>query len=125
MYWSAEGKPISGKELVDRMFGELPQFFKNEEQLREIWGNPDTREERVQAAKPLINQAFADYKQQEFIDFVLRQYVTDGVNELSPKKMHSLIELKYSSISDAAAEFGSPALIRDTFVGFQRYLYAR
>jgi len=37
--------------------------------------------------------------------------------------MHSLIELKYNTISDAAEEIGSPAQIRETFVGFQKYLY--
>ena len=82
-----------------------------------------TRRERAQMAKPAINQAFANYKQQEFIEFVLSKYVDDGVSELSPGKIRSLIELKYNTISDAAAEFGSPAVIRETFIGFQKYLY--
>jgi hypothetical protein len=34
-----------------------------------------------------------------------------------------LVELKYNTISDAAAEFGSLVAIRDTFIGFQKYLY--
>jgi type I restriction enzyme, R subunit len=33
MYWSAEGKPITAKEFVERMFDDLPQFFENEDQL--------------------------------------------------------------------------------------------
>ena len=45
------------------------------------------------------------------------------MQELSAKKMRSLVELKYNTINDAAAEFGSPAAIRATFVGFQKYLY--
>jgi type I restriction enzyme R subunit len=44
MYWSTEGKPITGKEFIARMFDDLPHFFENEDQLREIWSNPDTRE---------------------------------------------------------------------------------
>jgi type I restriction enzyme R subunit len=39
--------------------------------------------------------------------------------------MRSLIELKYNTISDAAAEFGSPMVIRETFIGFQRFLYGK
>jgi len=45
------------------------------------------------------------------------------VGELDQEKLPSLLELKYNAISDAAAELGSVAGIRDVFVGFQRYLY--
>ena len=65
----------------------------------------------------------ADYKQQEFIDFILSRYIEDGVHELAVAKMTSLIELKYNTISDATAVLGSPRDIRSTFVGFQKYLY--
>ena len=170
MYWGLDGKPITAKEFIDRMFSDLPRFFANEDQLRDIWGNPDTREklrqdlteagyddekldsmkklidaqdsdvydvlayvayaskphtrkERVEKAKPLIYSAFSDEKQQEFIDFVLDKYVQDDVNELSKGKMRSMVELKYNTISDAAEELGSPALIGQTFMGFQKYLY--
>jgi len=82
-----------------------------------------TRLERVNHAKPSIAEVFSDYKQREFIDFVLEKYVQDGVRELAENKMSSLITLKYNTISDAAAELGSVAGIRDVFVGFQRYLY--
>ena len=37
--------------------------------------------------------------------------------------MRTSIELPFNTISDAAAEFGSPAAIRDTFIGFQKHLY--
>ena len=171
MYWSPEGKPISAQEFIQRMFGELPQFFTNEDQLRAIWSDPTTREkllydlseagydeeklesmkelidakhsdvydvlayvaytaeihtrsERAERAKPLIRQVFINHKQHEFIDFILDKYVLDGVNELAAKKMSSLIELKYNTISDATAELGSTAVIRDTFIGFQQYLYS-
>jgi len=82
-----------------------------------------TRIERAATAKPAISQAFGDSKQREFIDFVLEKYVEDGVRELAEEKMRTLIELKYNTISDAAAEFGSATMIRDTFIGFEKYLY--
>lgn len=44
MYWSPNGKPITAKEFIERMFDDLPQFFSNEDQLREIWSDPTTRE---------------------------------------------------------------------------------
>ncbi|MGF7140756.1 EcoAI/FtnUII family type I restriction enzme subunit R [Roseimarinus sediminis] len=42
-FWSADGKPISAQEFLENLFGELPNFFKSEEELREIWSNPATR----------------------------------------------------------------------------------
>ncbi len=42
-FWSASGKPISVEEFMNNMFGVMPEFFKNEEELRKIWSNPTTR----------------------------------------------------------------------------------
>ncbi|HVT00620.1 MAG TPA: DEAD/DEAH box helicase family protein [Patescibacteria group bacterium] len=42
-FWSADGKPISAEEFLNNIFGALPDFFKNEEDLRRIWSNPITR----------------------------------------------------------------------------------
>jgi type I restriction enzyme, R subunit len=42
-FWSADGKPISAEEFLNNLFGELPNFFKSEAELREIWSNPITR----------------------------------------------------------------------------------
>jgi type I restriction enzyme R subunit len=44
-FWSAEGKPISAEEFLNNLFGELPNLFKDEAQLREIWSKPNTRKE--------------------------------------------------------------------------------
>src|SRR5690606_14332349 len=42
-YWSADGKPMSAAQFLEALFGALPEFFKDEDQLREIWSNPATR----------------------------------------------------------------------------------
>ena len=42
-FWDASGKPISVQEFMDNMFGVLPELFKNENELRKIWSNPNTR----------------------------------------------------------------------------------
>ncbi len=43
--------------------------------------------------------------------------------ELDQEKLGSLLELKYHTVSDAAEQLGGVPIIRDTFVGFQQYLY--
>jgi type I restriction enzyme R subunit len=48
MYWNSDGTPITAKEFLERMFDDLPQFFENEDKLREIWSDPDTRETLLQ-----------------------------------------------------------------------------
>lgn len=48
-FWGPDGKPISAKDFIERMFGELPQLFKDEDELRAIWSNPDTRRTLLEA----------------------------------------------------------------------------
>ena len=39
------------------------------------------------------------------------------------EKLPDLLTLKYQTVHDAVQELGDVATIRQTFVGFQRYLY--
>lgn len=79
------------------------------------------RLERAARAKIQLN----DYnpKQQEFLNFVLDQYVRDGVDELDIDKLSPLLLLKYNAIADAKRELGAIKSIRETFIGFQEHLY--
>lgn len=83
---------------------------------------PITRQERVTAQKPIIFSHYAD-KQQEFLSFVLDQYVKEGVGELDIAKLPQLLELRYRAIKDAVKELGSVNTINQVFVDFQQYLY--
>ena len=82
-----------------------------------------SRSQRVAQAKPAITAEFTDYKQQQFIAFILDKYIQDGVHQLAATNMPSLIQLKYNTISDAVADVGPPAIIREAFIGFQKHLY--
>ena len=42
-FWGPDGKPISAQDFIKRMFGELPELFKDEDELRTLWSDPDTR----------------------------------------------------------------------------------
>lgn len=170
-FWSPEGKPLSAVEFVERLFGDIPQLFKNEDELRTLWSRPDTRKALLEglaekgygdeqlteisrlveaeksdlydvlaylayAIKPISREdrtiihkslIFSRYtgKQQEFLDFVLAQYIKEGVRELDPDKLKPLLELKYHAVHDAIAELGNVAMIRETFISFQQYLYSQ
>jgi type I restriction enzyme R subunit len=169
-FWSADGRPMSAAQFLESLFGALPEFFKDEDELRRLWSDPDTRRkllagladkgfgreplvemqrviqaehsdlfdvlayvsfaaspvsraERAAAAKAASGAEFTD-KQRAFIDFVLAQYVAQGVDELDAEKLSPLLKLKYrNAIADAFVELGQPDQVRRLFVGFQRHLY--
>ncbi|WP_416673422.1 EcoAI/FtnUII family type I restriction enzme subunit R [Egbenema bharatensis] len=170
-FWSPDGKPMTATEFVERLFGEIPELFKNESELRELWSHPGTRKalleglsekgygneqlteisrlidaeksdlydvlayiayasepisrrDRVIARKSLIFSRYSG-KQQEFLDFVLEQYIKAGVGELDQDKLPQLLELKYHDLRDALADLGSVSEIRGAFIGFQEYLYSQ
>ncbi len=81
-----------------------------------------TREERVEKRKGMIFQRYTD-KQQEFLAFVLDQYIDQGVSELDIEKLPDLLELKYQTVGDAVEELGRVSEIREVFNGFQEQLY--
>jgi type I restriction enzyme R subunit len=167
-FWSPEGTPISAAEFIQQLFGDLPEFFTSEDELRKIWSLPGTRKKlltelsekgythtQLEDLRKLIHGEDSDLfdvlsyvayhknlvprvdraskarvhindynpKQQEFLNFVLDQYVKEGVKELDDSKLPELLELKYLAIADAKRELGDIKLIRDTFIGFQEHLY--
>ena len=42
-FWHPDGTPMSAAQFVSALYGHLPEFFKDEDELRAIWGLPDTR----------------------------------------------------------------------------------
>jgi type I restriction enzyme R subunit len=169
-FWSADGRPMSAAQFLQALYGALPEFFKDEDELRRIWSLPDTRKallaglaekgfgreplaemqaiieaeqsdlfdvlayvafaaapetraHRAAAARTASALQFTD-KQSAFVDFVLAQYVNQGVDELDAEKLSPLLRLKYrNALADAFAELGKPEEVRNLFVGFQRFLY--
>ena len=167
-FWSPDGKPMSSKQFLESIFGVIPEFFKNEDELRKIWSKPDTRKKLLQdlnekgfshnqlkdlrllinakdselfdvlsyiayAKNPLkrvdrANMAkihFNEYQsnQRVFLDFILQKYIKVGISQLDDSELPNLLKLQYETINDAQQQLGELNSIRDTFVGFQKFLY--
>lgn len=168
-FWSTDGKPMSANEFIKQLYGELPDLFKDEDELRKLWSMPDTRKtllaelsERgygfdiltkirelmdaeksdlfdvlayiAYASNPVTRESRAvsgrgkviseyEGKLAAFLEFVLDAYVSDGIGELDRKKLPDLLELKYRSATEGAAELGGPEVVAKAFVSFQRHLY--
>ncbi|HTU47559.1 MAG TPA: DEAD/DEAH box helicase family protein [Bryobacteraceae bacterium] len=42
-FWHPDGTPMSAQQFLEMLFGKLPEFFKDEDELRALWSAPDTR----------------------------------------------------------------------------------
>ena len=42
-FWHPDGTPMSAQQFMEMLFGKLPDFFKNEAELRALWSDPETR----------------------------------------------------------------------------------
>jgi type I restriction enzyme R subunit len=47
-FWHPDGTPMSAQQFMEMLFGKLPEFFKNEDELRALWSAPDTRVKLLQ-----------------------------------------------------------------------------
>ena len=82
-----------------------------------------TRAERVTNAQGNI-YTFLNDKQRDFINFVLRNYVQDGVDELDIAKLSATLTSKYGSVYEGQKALGDVSEIKRVFIDFQQYLYA-
>ncbi len=85
--------------------------------------SPVSRAARVETNKAniynLLNSA-----QRDFVEYVLRNYVDVGVDELDVSKLSTVLAAKYGSIHAAQLKLGTPQEIQQTFIDFQKNLYA-
>ena len=47
-FWHPDGTPISARQFMEMLFGRLPEFFKDEAELRALWSTPDTRKKLLE-----------------------------------------------------------------------------
>jgi len=56
-FWHPDGTPMSAQQFMEMLFGKLPEFFKDEAELRALWSAPDTRAKLLQG---LAEKGFGD-----------------------------------------------------------------
>ena len=47
-FWHPDGNPMSAQQFMEALFGKLPEFFNDEEELRTLWSAPDTRKKLLE-----------------------------------------------------------------------------
>ena len=90
-FWHADWTPMSAQQFMELLFGKLPEFFRNEDELRTLWSDPETR------AKLLIGLAEKGF----------------GSAQLSD--MQKIIDAEKSDLFDVLAyvAYASPMLSRE------------
>lgn len=168
-FWGPDGRPLSAAEFIQTLFGKAPELFRDEDELRRLWGAPETRKalltalaeagfgleplremariidaqdsdvfdvlayvafalpplsraERVETRKAAVLDGY-DAALTVFLDFVLGQYVQQGVEELDQDKLPRLLELRYASVSEGARSLGGVPKVREAFLKFQSGLF--
>lgn len=165
-----DGELITLEQFIKILFGKIPEFFKDSQDLRARWSDPMTREallqnlsdngfskERLRQVQALTQNEKCDLldvleliaynkspmeraervrlmheeilneiseKQVPFMEFVLQQYVENGVDELSLNQLPELVKLKYGTIKDACDKMGVTGKdLKKLFTDFQKTLY--
>ncbi len=47
-FWHPDGTPMSSQQFIELLYGQLPEFVKDEAELRALWSAPDTRSKLLQ-----------------------------------------------------------------------------
>ena len=47
-FWHPDGKPMSSQQFIELLYGQLPEFVRDEAELRALWSGPDTRARLLQ-----------------------------------------------------------------------------
>lgn len=97
-FWSPDGKPMSATQFIEKLFGQLPELFKDEDELRVLWSKPDTRKKLLVG---LEDRGF-------------------GIEQL--QEIKTLIEAEQSDLFDVLAyiAFALPAITREERVEMSR-----
>lgn len=118
-FWSADGKPISIQEFMDNMFGAMPEFFKNEEELRTIWSNPTTRKvfldkiAEIGYGKDELEtlQKMIDAEQSDLFDVLMYiSYLTQPISRI--KRVEQAKDKIFESLDEKQKEFLNFVLLK-------------
>jgi type I restriction enzyme R subunit len=126
-FWGSDGKPISAEEFLNNLFGSLPEFFKNEGELRKIWSNPITRKTLLQKlddagyGKDQLTalQKLVDAEKSDLFDVL--EYVFNSENKIMTREERVLATQStiFALLNDKQKEFIDFVLSKYIESGFE------
>ncbi len=126
-FWGSDGKPISAEEFLNNLFGALPEFFKNEGELRKIWSNPITRKTLLQKLEDAgygkdqltALQKLVDAEKSDLFDVL--EYVFNSENKIMTREERVLATQAtiFALLNDKQKEFIDFVLSKYIESGFE------
>ena len=111
-FYDANGKPISVQQFIENLYGTMPEFCKNEEELRNIWANPTTRKALLNRLATLgygiaeleAVQKIVDAQQSDLFDVLA--YITFTVPPITrQERVEKTVNILHQGLSDKEIEF--------------------
>lgn len=126
-FWSADGKPISSEQFLNNLFGELPKFFSNENELRKVWGNPLTRktllEKLDEAGFPksdlLTLQKLVNMEKSDLFDVLEYVFNGDYIAKTREERVKAAEATIFALLNDKQKEFISFVLSKYVETGIE------
>lgn len=120
-FWDPEGKPISAEKFLQGLFGTLPDFFKNEDQLRKLWSKPDTRKKLLEE---LAEKGYSKL-QLEDLRLMVHGENSDLYDVLAYVAYHKNLVSRSERADRAKVHFGSYNPNQQTFLNFVLEQYVK
>jgi type I restriction enzyme, R subunit len=125
-FWNSDGKPISAEEFLQNIYGKLPEFFKDEDELRKMWSNPKTRKalldklaeagygmSELKTLQQLINAENSDI-------FDVLEYISFAIKPISREERVAKAQLSiFKSLDNNQKEFLEFVLSKYIEVGIE------
>ena len=111
-FWSPDGKPISAEEFLQNLYGILPDYFKDEEELRTIWSTPSTRKALLESLSSAgfekdeltILQSLVDAENSDIFDVL--EYVSFARKPISREERVAFAQTDiYTDLNNRHKEF--------------------
>jgi len=113
-FWHPDGAPMSAQEFMETLFGKLPEFFKDEAELRAIWSVPDTRAklltglaekgfgaEQMAAMQRIINAEKSDlFDVLAYVAYALPTLTREQRADMAKVEIHSHFNKKQQAFLD-------------------------
>ncbi len=113
-FWHPDGAPMSAQEFMETLFGKLPEFFKDEAELRAIWSVPDTRAklltglaekgfgaEQMAAMQRIINAEKSDlFDVLAYVAYALPTLTREQRADMAKVEIHSHFNTKQQAFLD-------------------------
>lgn len=118
-FWGPDGQPVTAEMFIQQLFGKLPEFYRTEQELRNIWSDPETRKvllERLDeagyslATLKTLRDLVADPKSDLFD---VLEYVSFEVSPITRAERVTLAKTRiYESLAPEHREFVEFVLAR-------------